>query len=78
MPVPQRPNVLIVTTDQQRVDSLSCYCSTFLRTPHLDRLAREGVLVERAYCANAPDQASLTGRLLEPLESLEPRPHVLG
>ena len=60
------PNILIITTDQQRTDSLSCYGSTFTDTPHLDRLAAEGVCLERAYCANpvcTPARASIfTGR----------------
>ena len=47
-----RPNIIIVTTDQQRTDSLSCYGSTFTSTPNLDRMAEEGVLLERAYCTN--------------------------
>ena len=58
----QQPNILIITTDQQRTDSLSCYGSTFTDTPHLDRLAAEGVCFERAYCANpvcTPARASI-------------------
>ena len=42
-------NLLFITTDQQRWDSLPCYGLDFMRTPHLDRLAREGVVFERAY-----------------------------
>jgi arylsulfatase A-like enzyme len=64
----QRPNIIIITTDQQRTDSLSCYGSTFTHTPHLDRLAAEGVLFERAYCTNpvcTPSRASLfSGRMV--------------
>jgi arylsulfatase A-like enzyme len=47
-----RPNIIIITTDQQRTDSLSCYGSTFTSTPNLDRMAAEGALLERAYCTN--------------------------
>ena len=42
-------NLLFITTDQQRWDSLPCYGLDFIRTPNLDRLAREGVVFERAY-----------------------------
>jgi arylsulfatase len=42
-------NLLLITTDQQRWDSLPCYGLDFVRTPHLDRLAREGLVFERAY-----------------------------
>ncbi|HEX2514953.1 MAG TPA: sulfatase-like hydrolase/transferase, partial [Chloroflexota bacterium] len=50
--MPESPsplNLLFITTDQQRWDSLPCYGLDFMRTPHLDRLAREGVVFERAY-----------------------------
>ena len=63
-----RPNILIVTTDQQRTDSLSCYGSGFTHTPHLDRLGAEGVVCDRAYCANpvcTPARATIfTGKYL--------------
>jgi len=66
--MPQRPNVLIITTDQQRFDSLGCYGSDFVRTPNLDRLAAEGALLERAYCCNPvcmPSRASIfSGQLV--------------
>ncbi|MFS0726728.1 sulfatase [Paenibacillus sp. 1P07SE] len=57
-----RPNVILVTTDQQRKDSLGCYGSDFMNTPHLDRLAGEGACFHRAYCTNpvcTPSRASL-------------------
>jgi arylsulfatase A-like enzyme len=64
----RRPNIILITTDQQRTDTLGCYGANYVRTPNLDRLAQEGVLAERAYCANpvcTPARASLfTGRYL--------------
>lgn len=57
-----RPNVVIVTTDQQRRDTLSGYGAEFTATPNLDRLGREGVFFDRAYCTNptcTPARASL-------------------
>jgi len=38
-----RPNIVILCTDQQRADSLGCYGNTLARTPHVDRLARRGL-----------------------------------
>jgi arylsulfatase A-like enzyme len=62
------PNMIIVTTDQQRVDSMGCYGSAWMKTPHLDKLAAGGVVFDRAYCANSvctPSRASLfSGRYL--------------
>lgn len=46
-------NLLLVTIDTLRVDRLGCYGSEAGLTPTLDRLAREGVLFERAF-AHAP------------------------
>ena len=45
----ERPNIILVTTDQQRFDTLAPYAPTFLRTPHLDHLMRDGVVFDRAY-----------------------------
>ena len=45
-------NFLFINTDQQRFDSLGCDGSSVARTPHLDRLAAEGVRFDRCYTAN--------------------------
>ena len=39
-------NLLLITTDQQRWDSLPCYGLDFMHTPNLDRLAREGMVFD--------------------------------
>jgi choline-sulfatase len=44
-----RPNVILVTIDTLRADHVGAYGSRTVRTPHLDRLAADGVLFERAY-----------------------------
>lgn len=41
------PNILFICTDQQRYDSLGCYGNQHAATPHLDRLAAEGVRFTR-------------------------------
>lgn len=45
----KRPNILLITTDQQRWDHLSLLGTPGIRTPHLDRLGREGCHFNRAY-----------------------------
>ncbi len=46
-----RPNILIVILDATRADSCSCYGAERTTTPHLDRLAAQGVLYEQAISA---------------------------
>jgi arylsulfatase A-like enzyme len=49
-----RPNVLLITLDQYRGDSLSCAGHPLVRTPNLDALAGEGVRFARHYAQAAP------------------------
>ncbi|MEM6469010.1 MAG: arylsulfatase [Planctomycetota bacterium] len=61
----QRPNVVVILTDDQGWGDLSCHGNQNLATPHLDSLARDGVSFENFYvCAVcAPTRAEfLTGR----------------
>jgi arylsulfatase A-like enzyme len=63
-----RPNILLILTDQQRWDSLGCYGADWVDTPNLDRLAREGVIFDNCYVNNTvctPSRASIwTGKEL--------------
>ena len=45
------PNILIITTDQQRWDTFG-FLNPQIRTENLDRLTRQGVVFNRAYCSN--------------------------
>jgi len=44
----EKPNVILFTLDTTRADHLACYGYPDVRTPHLDSLARRGVLFEQA------------------------------
>jgi len=48
--LPHRPSVVLITIDALRPDRLGAYGHTNNRTPAIDRLAREGMLFETAYC----------------------------
>jgi arylsulfatase len=50
--VSDRPNILLLMTDQQRWDAMSCV-SDWLATPHIDRIARSGMRFSAAY-TNSP------------------------
>ncbi|MEZ5143691.1 MAG: sulfatase-like hydrolase/transferase [Acidimicrobiales bacterium] len=54
MPIedPGRPNVVLIVTDNQSADSLGCYGNVEHETPHLDRLAREGMRFLSAFTTN--------------------------
>jgi N-acetylglucosamine-6-sulfatase len=59
------PDILVILSDNHRWDAMSGMGHRFVRTPHLDRLAREGVRFANAYCTTplcSPARASfLTG-----------------
>lgn len=40
---------IVIMTDTQRKDMVGCYGNSAMQTPHLDRLASEGMRFERAY-----------------------------
>lgn len=44
-----QPNILFLFSDQQRWDTLGCYGQSLPITPHLDRMAAEGVRFEHAF-----------------------------
>jgi arylsulfatase A-like enzyme len=62
----QRPNILFCIADDASKESFGVYGSKFVRTPVIDRLAREGVVFNNAFNCNpkcAPARACLvTGR----------------
>ena len=68
--IDKRPNLLFIMTDQQRFDALGVVGSySYLQTPNLDRLAREGAFFTHAYSPCAGSVASrcsiLTGLLVD-------------
>ena len=51
-------NILLITTDQQRADSLGVYGNKVCQTPNLDQLAAEGTHFTAARCQNPYCQPS--------------------
>jgi arylsulfatase A len=62
----EKPNVVIIFTDDQGYQDLGCYGSPDIRTPHLDQLAEEGMRFTDFYVVASvcsPSRAGLlTGR----------------
>ncbi|VAW17995.1 Sulfatase [hydrothermal vent metagenome] len=48
----KRPNVLFIAVDDLRTE-INCFGAKYMHTPNLDRLAKMGMLFERAYCQQA-------------------------
>jgi arylsulfatase A-like enzyme len=61
-----RPNVILIIGDDISWDDFGCYGNTSARTPHTDRLARNGILFTNAYLTASscsPSRSSIvTGR----------------
>lgn len=61
-----RPNIVFVLIDDLRWDDLGCMGHPFVKTPHIDRIAREGALFRNAFATTplcSPSRASfLTGQ----------------
>lgn len=45
----KRPNFLFILTDDQSAETLSAYGNKVCRTPNIDRLAREGIVLDDAH-----------------------------
>jgi arylsulfatase A-like enzyme len=61
-----KPNVIVILADDLGAVDLGCYGSTFHKTPHLDRMAKEGLRFTRFYASCpvcSPTRAALlTGK----------------
>ena len=72
MHVDRRPNIVLVTLDTTRVDSVGAYGGP-ARTPHLDQIAASGVLFEQAWStcnSTLPSHASILTGLSVPAHGL--------
>lgn len=62
-----KPNIVVVQADQMAAQALGAYGDAAARTPHIDGLAEDAAVFDRAYCNTplcAPSRASMmTGRM---------------
>jgi N-acetylglucosamine-6-sulfatase len=61
-----KPNVLFILCDDLRPDTLGCYGSKHVKTPNIDRLAKEGVRFANTFCTTSlcsPSRASILSGL---------------
>lgn len=63
----QKPNIVMILSDDQGAWALGCYGNREIQTPNLDRLARNGVRFKNFFCTSpvcSPARASiLTGKI---------------
>ena len=45
----ERPNIIVILTDDQRFDALGAMGNQIIKTPHMDKLASEGILFKNAF-----------------------------
>jgi len=62
----ERPNIVLILSDDHSVPYLGCYGNTDLKTPNIDRIASQGIRFDEAYTTApqcVPSRASImTGR----------------
>ena len=61
-PTGRKPNILMIMADQHRFDCVGAYGNKAIHTPHIDRIAREGVRFDCAYSSTptcTPARAAL-------------------
>jgi len=52
-PARRKPNIVLIVADDLGYAELGCYGQRRIRTPHLDRLAKQGMRFTQAYSGNA-------------------------
>ena len=63
----ERPNIVFILSDNQAASLLGAYGNEDIETPHIDRLAAEGIRFDRAYSVNglcSPTRATLMTGLI--------------
>ena len=62
----ERPNILYIMTDDHAAHAIGAYGSVINETPHMDRIANEGMRLDNCFCTNSicsPSRASIiTGK----------------
>lgn len=62
-----RPNIILIVSDNQSQSLLGAYGNTEIKTPNIDRLAREGIMFNNAFAINgvcSPTRATLLTGLI--------------
>src|ERR1044071_9692335 len=68
-PAPRRPSIILIVADNVGYGDLGCYGQTKIKTPHLDKLASEGIRFTSFYAGSPNDEPSRASLMT----GLEPR-----
>ena len=63
----ERPNIVLIVTDNQSEQVLGAYGNDDIKTPHIDSLAEDGMLFRQAFSASgvcSPTRATLMTGLM--------------
>jgi len=71
-------NIIMICTDSFRADYLGCYGNDWIKTPYLDKFAKEAILFESCYGESLPTVPArriwFTGKSLLPFDHKEKQP----
>ena len=65
-------NIILIISDTLRRGHLGCYGNTWIRTPNLDRFAKESVVFDQAYEASFPTRPTRAGHFTGKLTLTHP------
>lgn len=60
---PEKPNLILIMTDQQRFDCVGAMGNPYISTPHIDELASDGALFMNAYSSTPSSTPARAGLL---------------
>src|SRR4051812_18639161 len=49
----RRPNIILIVSDDHAYQAISAYGSKLIQTPNIDRIGKEGVVMQKAYVTNS-------------------------
>ncbi|ASZ12960.1 sulfatase [Chitinophaga pendula] len=52
-PTTKRPNIIFIMSDDHAATAISAYDQTLIKTPNIDRLAKEGILFRNSFVTNS-------------------------
>ena len=58
-----QPNIIFIMSDDHAEQAISCYDSKMIKTPNIDRIAKEGIRFENSFVTNASESMATLGSM---------------